>query len=65
MGGWLLAEKFSISFNFNVNVNVNVAIKIFCIVCFEAVACELDDVSNNRLRYADFPGIRVPFSYKL
>ena len=40
-----------------------VAIKIFCIVSCEAVACGLDDVSNNRLRHADVPGIRLPFSY--
>ena len=30
---------------------------IFCIVCFEAVAHELDDISNNRLKCADVPGI--------
>ena len=33
-----------------------VAITIFCIVSFEAVAPGLDDVSNNRLKYADVPG---------
>ena len=30
---------------------------IFCIVSLEAVAHELDDISNNRLKYADVPGI--------
>ena len=33
-----------------------VAITIFCIVYFEAVAPELDDVPNNLLKYADVPG---------
>ena len=42
-----------------------VAIKTFCLVCFEAVARELDDVSNNRLKWADVPGIRLPFNYNL
>jgi len=27
-----------------------VAVTTFCLVCFEAVARELDDVSNNRLK---------------
>ena len=40
-------------------------LKYSAIVCFVAVACGLDDVSNNRLRCADVPGIRPPFSYKL
>ena len=44
---------------------IRLTIKIFCIVCFVAVACGLDDVSNNRLRCADVPGIRPPFSYNL
>ena len=39
-------------------------IKIFGNVCLVAVACGLDDVSNNQLRCADVPGIRLPFSYK-
>ena len=30
---------------------------IFCIVFLEAVAHELDDISNNRLKCADVPGI--------
>ena len=30
---------------------------IFCIVSLEAVAHELDDISNNRLKCADVPGI--------
>ena len=30
---------------------------IFCIVSIEAVAHELDDISNNRLKCADVPGI--------
>ena len=33
--------------------NLTVVIKIFCIVCFDAVARGLDDVSNNRLKCAD------------
>ena len=33
-----------------------VAITIFCIVYFEAIAPGLDDVPNNRLKYADVPG---------
>ena len=36
---------------------------IFYIVCFEAVARELDDVSNDQLKCADVPGIRHPFNY--
>ena len=34
-------------------------------VCFEAVACGLDDVPNNRSKCADVPGIRLPFNYNL
>ena len=30
---------------------------IFCIVSLEAVTHELDDISNNRLKCADVPGI--------
>ena len=30
---------------------------IFCIVSLEAVAHELDDISNNRLKCANVPGI--------
>ena len=30
---------------------------IFCIVSLEEVAHELDDISNNRLKCADVPGI--------
>ena len=30
---------------------------IFCTVSLEAVAHELDDISNNRLKCADVPGI--------
>lgn len=33
------------------------------LVCFEAIARELNDVSNNRLKCADVPGIRLPFHY--
>ena len=35
------------------------AIKIFGIVCFEAVARGRDDVSNNRLKYLNVQGIRL------
>ena len=45
--------------------NSTVAITIFCIVCFEAVVRGLDDVSNNRTKCADVPGIRPPFNYNL
>ena len=38
--------------------NSTVATTVFCIVCFEAVVLELDDVLNNRLQCADVPGIR-------
>ena len=41
------------------------AITIFCIVYFEAVVRGLDDVSNNRTKCADVPGIRPPFNYNL
>ena len=30
---------------------------IFCIVCFQAVAHGLNDISNNPLKCADVPGI--------
>ena len=43
--------------------NSTIIITTFCIVCFEAVAGGLDDVSNNRLNYADVSGIRFPFNY--
>ena len=36
-----------------------VGIKIFGIVCLEAVARGLDDVSNNRLKHLDVLGIRL------
>ena len=45
--------------------NSTVAITVFCIVCFEAVVLELDDVLNNRLQCADVPGIRLPCGYNL
>ena len=32
-------------------------ITIFCIFCFKVVARGLDDVLNNRLNFADVPGI--------
>ena len=35
------------------------------IVRFEEVARGLDDVSKNRLKYADVPGIRLPFNHNL
>ena len=40
-----------------------VVITIFCIVCFEEVARGFDDPSNNRLKYANVSGIRLPFNY--
>ena len=33
--------------------NSTVAITIFCIFCFELVARDLDDVSDNQLKFAD------------
>ena len=42
-----------------------VDITIYCIVCFEAVARGLDDVSNNRLKCADIPGIKLLFNENL
>ena len=36
-----------------------VGIKIFGIVCFEAVVRGLDDVSNNRLKFLGVLGIRL------
>ena len=36
-----------------------VGIKIFGIVCFEAVVRGLDDVSNNRLKHLGVLGIRL------
>ena len=35
------------------------------VVCFEAVARGLDDVSNDRLKCANFSGNRLPFNYNL
>ena len=40
-----------------------VAIAIFCILSFEAVPRGLDNVSNNRLKCADFPGIGLLFNH--
>ena len=42
-----------------------VEITTFCIVRFEEVARGLDDVSKNRLKCADVPGIRLPFNHNL
>ena len=42
--------------------NSTVAIRIFSIICFEAVAHGLDDVSNNQLKLRTF---RFPFNYDL
>ena len=36
---------------------------ISCIVCFEAVVCGLDNVSNNQLKYAIVSGIKLSFNY--
>ena len=41
-----------------------VDITIYCIVCFEAVARGLDDVSF-RLKCADIPGIKLLFNENL
>ena len=38
--------------------NSTVANTLFWIFCFETVARKLDDVSNNRLEFADIPWIR-------
>ena len=45
--------------------NSAVVFTIFGVVCFEAVARGLDDVSNDRLKCADVSGIRRPFNYNL
>ena len=45
--------------------NSVVAFTIFGVVCFEAVARGLDDVSNDRLKCANFSGNRHPFNYNL
>ena len=42
-----------------------VAITIFCIVCYEAVARGVDNVSHNRLKGADVSGIGLAFNYSL
>ena len=39
--------------------NLTVVITIFFIVCFEAVVHRVGNVSNNRLKCADFSGIRL------
>ena len=39
--------------------NTSVAITIFCIVCLEALAFRLDDVSNNQLLCVDFSRLRL------
>ena len=38
-------------------------ITIFCIFCFKVVARGLDDVSKNRLNFADVQGIILTFSF--
>ena len=40
-----------------------VVITIFCIVCFEAVVRGFDDLSDNRFKYVNFSGIRLPYNY--
>ena len=45
--------------------NSAVASTIFGVVCFEAVACGLDNVSSDRLKCADVSGIRLLFNYNL
>ena len=40
-------------------------VTIFYILCFKAVARGLDDVSKNRLNFADVPGIILTFIYSL
>ena len=42
-----------------------VVLTIFCIVCLEEVARGLDDVSNNRLKCEDVPGMRPRPSVEL
>ena len=52
------------SANFNLvssRENLTVASAIFCIVCFEALARGLDDVSNYLLQCTDVPVIRLLF----
>ena len=52
------------SANFNLvssTENLTVATAVFCIVCFEALASELDDVSNYLLKCTDVPVIRLLF----
>ena len=45
--------------------NSAVAFTIFGVVCFEAVARGIDDVSNDRLKFADVSVNRLPFNYNL
>ena len=45
--------------------NSAVTSTIFGVVCFEAVACGLDDVSSDRLQCADVSEIRLLFNYSL
>ena len=64
MNSWFL-ERSASFYSVLSRENSTVAIKIFCSVCFEAVARKLDDVSNNRLIHADVSGISIPFSFNL
>ena len=36
---------------------------ISCILCFEAVACGLDNISNNQIKCATVSGIGLSFNY--
>ena len=45
--------------------NSAVAFTMFGVVCFEAVARGIDDVSNDRLKFADVSVNRLPFNYNL
>ena len=49
----------------NISQRIQQSLLRYFVVCFEAVAREIDDVSNNRLKCADVSVIRLPFNYNL
>jgi len=64
IGSWF-AERPANFYSVLSRENSTVAIRIFCVVSFEAVACGLDDISSNPLKRADVSGIRLLFNSNL
>ena len=51
-------EKWSVILSWCIAITI-----VFCIFGFEAVASGLDDISKNRLKCSDVPGISLLFKY--